>query len=70
MSYILDWRIYSGFEKIELRFLSNYPYLQGKAMQDKIFSNARLGASRKVCLQILQLLLVLQVMQQRWPFLH
>ena len=39
-------------------------------MQDKIFSNARLGASRKVCLQILQLLLVLQVMQQRWPFLH
>jgi hypothetical protein len=50
--------------------IATYPYLQGKAMQDRIFSKARLGASRKVCLQILQLLLVLQVMQQRWPFLH
>ena len=40
-----------------------HPYLQGKAIRERIFSMARLGASIKVCLQILQELLVLQSLQ-------
>ena len=46
-----------------LLVLTTHPYLQGRAIRAIIVSKAMFGASRNVCLQILQLLLVLQSLQ-------